>query len=142
MLARSIGPFLLCIRANVGVTRAVVRPKFYCWEPYRVAVSLKSPVSARFSQKERLLDVANIKSQKKRILTNAKATARNRATKSEVRTRLKKANDTIGTDENPEALRLAVKRLDMAAAKRVIHPNQAARKKSRLMKKINAASKK
>jgi len=93
-------------------------------------------------EKERLFDVANIKSQKKRILTNAKATARNRATKSEVRTRLKKANDTIGTDENPEALRLAVKRLDMAAAKRVIHPNQAARKKSRLMKKINAASKK
>ena len=46
--------------------------------------------------------MANIKSQKKRILTNAKATARNRATKSEVRTRLKKANESIGTDENPE----------------------------------------
>jgi small subunit ribosomal protein S20 len=86
--------------------------------------------------------VANIKSQKKRILTNAKATARNRATKSEVRTRLKTANETIGTEDNAEALRLAVKRLDMAAAKRVIHPNQAARKKSRLMKKINAAAKK
>jgi small subunit ribosomal protein S20 len=86
--------------------------------------------------------VANIKSQKKRILTNAKATARNRAVKSEVRTRLKKATDAIGTEDSPEALRLAVKRIDMAAAKRVIHPNQAARKKSRLMKKINAASKK
>jgi len=86
--------------------------------------------------------LANIKSQKKRILTNAKATARNRATKSEVRTRLKTASETIGTADNAEALRLAVKRLDMAAAKRVIHPNQAARKKSRLMKKINAAAKK
>ena len=86
--------------------------------------------------------MANIKSQKKRILTNAKATARNRATKSEVRTRLKTASETIGTADNAEALRLAVKRLDMAAAKRVIHPNQAARKKSRLMKKINAAAKK
>ncbi len=86
--------------------------------------------------------MANIKSQKKRILTNAKATARNRAVKSEVRTRLKKATDAIGTEDSPEALRLAVKRIDMAAAKRVIHPNQAARKKSRLMKKINAASKK
>jgi len=86
--------------------------------------------------------VANIKSQKKRILTNAKATARNRAVKSEVRTRLKKATEAIGTEDSPEALRLAVKRIDMAAAKRVIHPNQAARKKSRLMKKINAASKK
>ena len=86
--------------------------------------------------------MANIKSQKKRILTNAKTTARNRAVKSEVRTRLKKATEAIGTEDSPEALRLAVKRIDMAAAKRVIHPNQAARKKSRLMKKINAASKK
>ena len=84
--------------------------------------------------------MANIKSQKKRILTNAKATARNRAIKSEVRTRLKNANDTIGTPENAEALRLAVKRIDMASAKRVIHPRQAAPKKSRLMKKINASS--
>ena len=83
--------------------------------------------------------MANIKSQKKRILTNAKATLRNRATQSEVRTRIKNAVDTIGTDDNPEALRIAVKRLDMASAKRVIHPNTAARKKSRLMKKINAA---
>ena len=48
---------------------------------------------------------------------------------------------TIGTPENAEALRMAVKRLDMAAAKRVIHPRQAARKKSRLMKRINAAAK-
>ena len=83
--------------------------------------------------------MANIKSQKKRILTNAKATARNRATKSEVRTRLKKANDTIGTDENPEALRLAVKRIDMAVTKGIVHKNAAARRKSRLMKKVNAA---
>ena len=86
--------------------------------------------------------MANIKSQKKRILTNAKATARNRSVKSEVRTRMKTANETIGTPENVEALHLAVKRIDMAAAKRVIHPNQAARKKSRLMKKINAAAQK
>lgn len=83
--------------------------------------------------------MANIKSQKKRILTNAKATDRNKAVKSELRTRIKNANDTVGTPENTEALRLAVKRLDMAASKRVIHPKQAARKKSRLMKKINAS---
>jgi small subunit ribosomal protein S20 len=84
--------------------------------------------------------VANIKSQKKRILTNAKATERNKAVKSELRTRIKNATDTAGKPENVEAMRLAVKRLDMASSKRVIHPNQAARKKSRLMKKINAAS--
>ncbi len=83
--------------------------------------------------------MANIKSQKKRILTNAKATDRNKAVKSELRTRIKNVTDTVGTTENKEALRLAVKRLDMAASKRVIHPKQAARKKSRLMKKINAS---
>jgi small subunit ribosomal protein S20 len=83
--------------------------------------------------------MANIKSQKKRVITNAKRTERNKAVKSEIRTRVKKARDTQGTPENGEALRLAVKRLDMAAAKRIIHPRQAARKKSRLMKQINAA---
>ncbi|MGE0137565.1 MAG: 30S ribosomal protein S20, partial [Ilumatobacteraceae bacterium] len=78
-------------------------------------------------------------SQKKRILTNAKAAARNKAVKSELKTRTKNAVTTAGTDDGAEALRLAVKRLDMAAAKGVIHPNQAARRKSRLMKKLNAA---
>ena len=86
--------------------------------------------------------MANIKSQKKRILTNAKRAARNKSVKSELKTRVKTARAAAGTEQGEEALRLAVKRLDMAAAKRVIHPNQAARKKSRLMKKINAASKK
>jgi small subunit ribosomal protein S20 len=83
--------------------------------------------------------VANIKSQKKRILTNAKRAERNKAVKSELKTRVKTALNTAGTDENAEALRLAMKRLDKAAAKGVIHPNQAARRKSRLAKSINAA---
>jgi len=84
-----------------------------------------------------LLDVANIKSQKKRIITNAKRAERNKAIKSELRTRVKNASAT-GSDED---LRLAVKRIDKAATKGVIHPNTAARRKSRLMKKINAAAK-
>jgi small subunit ribosomal protein S20 len=84
--------------------------------------------------------VANIKSQKKRNLTNAKRAARNKAVKSELKTRVKTATKSIGTDTNDEDLRLAVKRLDMAAAKGVIHPNQAARRKSRLMAKINAGT--
>ena len=83
--------------------------------------------------------VANIKSQKKRILTNAKAAERNKGVKSELKTRVKNATTAAGTDQSEEALRLAVKRLDMAAAKKVIHKNQAARRKSRLMKKLNAA---
>jgi small subunit ribosomal protein S20 len=83
--------------------------------------------------------MANIKSQKKRIITNAKRTERNKAVKSELRTRVKVARETKGSADNAEALRLAVKRLDMAAAKRIIHPRQAARRKSRLMRQLNAA---
>ena len=85
-----------------------------------------------------LLPVANIKSQKKRILTNAKAAERNKSVKSELRTRVKNAEQAAGSADASSALRLAVKRLDMAAAKGVIHPNAAARRKSRLMKKIAA----
>ena len=85
-------------------------------------------------------NVANIKSQKKRILTNAKAAERNKAVKSELKTRSKNAVAAIGSETGDESMRLAVKRLDMAAAKGVIHKNQAARRKSRLMKKLNAGT--
>jgi len=83
--------------------------------------------------------MANIKSQKKRVLTNAKATDRNKAVRSELRTRSKNALASAGTPEADGNLRLAMKRIDMAAAKGVIHPNSAARRKSRLMRQINAA---
>ena len=85
--------------------------------------------------------MANIKSQKKRVITNAKRTERNKAVKSELRSRVKTVRESHGTPENAEALRLAVKRLDMAAAKGVSHPKQAARRKSRLMRQANAAKK-
>ena len=85
------------------------------------------------------LPMANIKSQKKRIRTNAKRAERNKAVRSELKTRVKRAQTTVGTDDNAEAVRMAVKRIDKAAAKGVIHPNAAARKKSRLMKQVNAA---
>jgi small subunit ribosomal protein S20 len=84
--------------------------------------------------------VANIKSQKKRNLTNAKRASRNKAAKSELKTRVKTATSSIGTDANTEDVRLAVKRLDIAASKGIIHPNQAARRKSRLMKKVGAGA--
>jgi small subunit ribosomal protein S20 len=103
-------------------------------EGHGLAVSL-----ARLIQPAREVgNVANIKSQKKRILTNAKAAERNKAVKSELKTRSKNAVNAIGGETVEESMRLAVKRLDMAAAKGVIHKNQAARRKSRLMKKINA----
>lgn len=83
--------------------------------------------------------MANIKSQKKRIITNAKRAERNKAVKSELRTRIKSATVSAGTAANSEDLRLAMKRIDKAAAKGIIHPNAAARKKSRLMRRVNAA---
>ena len=82
--------------------------------------------------------MANIKSQKKRILTNAKRAERNKAVKSELRTRVKTAKSTIGSDTNVEDVSVAVKRIDMATAKGIIHKNTAARRKSRLMKQVNA----
>jgi len=82
--------------------------------------------------------VANIKSQIKRNKTNEIARERNKAVKSEIRTRAKNAVTSIGTENEDAALRLAMKRIDMAAAKGIIHKNQAANKKSGLMKRINA----
>ncbi len=84
--------------------------------------------------------MANIKSQKKRNLTNAKRHERNKSVRAEMKTRTKRAETTVGTDENDEAVRAAVKRIDSAASKGVIHKNAAARKKSRLMKKVNASA--
>ena len=82
--------------------------------------------------------MANIKSQKKRILTNAKAAERNKAVRSELKSRMKKAETTIGEDGNDDAVQEAIKKIDMAAQKGVIHKNAAARKKSRLLKKVHA----
>lgn len=84
--------------------------------------------------------MANIKSQKKRIKTNAKRQERNKAVRSEVKTRVKTAKAAVGTENEADALRAAVKRLDTAATKGVLHKNAVARYKSRLMKRANAAS--
>jgi small subunit ribosomal protein S20 len=81
--------------------------------------------------------MANIKSQKKRNLTNAKRHDRNQSVRSELKTRVKTAIRTVGTEENSEALRMAIKRLDKAASKGIIHKNQAANRKSRLVRRLN-----
>jgi small subunit ribosomal protein S20 len=83
--------------------------------------------------------MANIKSQKKRNITNAKRHERNKAVKAELKTRVKVAEASADTGD-VAAVRTAVKRIDMAVAKGIIHKNAGARKKSRLMKKVNAAS--
>ena len=82
--------------------------------------------------------MANIKSQIKRIRTNEISRLRNKAVKSEVRTRLKSAVAAAGTENEEAALRLAIQRLDKAVSKGVIHKNQAANRKSGLMKRVAA----
>ena len=83
--------------------------------------------------------MANIKSQIKRNRQNEQRRLRNKAVRSEVKTRIKTAVAAAegGGAEGAEAARIAAKRLDKAAAKGVIHKNQAARRKSRLMKRLN-----
>jgi len=80
--------------------------------------------------------VANIKSQIKRNKQTAVDRERNKAVKSELRTRTKNAVAAVGTEDEESALRAAIKRIDMAASKGVIHKNQAANKKSGLMHRI------
>jgi small subunit ribosomal protein S20 len=82
--------------------------------------------------------VANIKSQKKRNKTNAKRAERNKSVRSELKTRTKNVARAADADDAAATTQLAQKRLDKAAAKGIIHKNQAARRKSRLMKKANA----
>jgi small subunit ribosomal protein S20 len=86
--------------------------------------------------------MANIKSQIKRNRTNEISRLRNNKAKSEVKTRLKTAIAAAeaGADTAADDLRLAVKRLDKAAARGIIHKNQASNRKSRLIKRINAVT--
>jgi small subunit ribosomal protein S20 len=83
--------------------------------------------------------MANIKSQIKRNRQSVVLREKNKAVRSEVRTRTKNAllAAHTGAEDAEEVLRLAVKRIDKAAAKGIIHANQAARRKSRLMRHTN-----
>ncbi len=82
--------------------------------------------------------MANIKSQIKRNRQNERRRLRNKSVRSEMRTRSKVAVTAAesGDDDALDALRAAVKRIDKAAAQGVIHKNQAANRKSRLMRRI------
>ncbi|HEY5272134.1 MAG TPA: 30S ribosomal protein S20 [Acidimicrobiales bacterium] len=86
--------------------------------------------------------MANIKSQIKRNRQSVVLREKNKAVRSEVRTRSKNAllAAQTGAEDAETVLRLAVKRIDKAAAKGIMHPNQAARRKSRLMRHTNEAS--
>jgi small subunit ribosomal protein S20 len=85
--------------------------------------------------------VANIKSQKKRILTNEKARQRNKAVKSALRTDIRKFNEAAAAGDAEKAQQLAkvaTRSLDKAASKGVIHANQAANRKSAVASKAAA----
>ena len=84
----------------------------------------------------------NIKSAKKRVKVIATKTARNKATKSALRTAVKKAYYAVDTnaDNKTEAVRLAIKKIDQATAKGILHKNTAARKVSRLTKAVNSVA--
>ena len=84
--------------------------------------------------------MANIKSQIKRNRQNEKRRLRNKSVRAEMRTRGKSAVAAAeaGTEDSAELLRLAVKRIDKAAAQGVIHKHTAANHKSRLICRVAA----
>jgi small subunit ribosomal protein S20 len=86
--------------------------------------------------------VANIKSQIKRNRTNEKRRVRNKGVRSEVKTRVKQAVTAAeeGAENAEQAARLAQASLAKAAKKGVIHKNQAARRQSRLAKRLARTS--
>jgi small subunit ribosomal protein S20 len=87
--------------------------------------------------------MANIKSQKKRILTNEKARLRNQTVTSRLKTQARKFREALASGDRAAAetaLLAACKAYDKAAAAGVIHKNNAANHKSRLRKQFNAAA--
>ena len=81
----------------------------------------------------------NIKSAKKRVLVSENNAMRNKATRSELRTAIKKADAAIANNaaDKDAAVKLAVKKIDAASTKGILHKNNAARKKSALVKRLN-----
>ena len=77
----------------------------------------------------------------KRVKDNKTKTAANKSRKSNLKTILKNADAacTANSADKADAIRVAIKKVDQAAAKGLMHKNCAARKKSQLAKKLNAA---
>ncbi len=84
--------------------------------------------------------VPNIKSAKKRVKVNRTKAAANKARKSNLKTMIKKAELAAATNapDKEAVVRAAIKRVDQACAKNLLHKNNAARKKSHLAKLLNA----
>ncbi|HVC70277.1 MAG TPA: 30S ribosomal protein S20 [Acidimicrobiales bacterium] len=104
----------------------------------RIRRAQQAPVPS-LEQRER--HVANIKSQIKRNRQNERRRLKNKSVRSEMRTRTKTAVSAIdaGAEDTSETIRMAVRRIDRAAAQGVIHKNQASNRKSRLMRRAARA---
>lgn len=86
--------------------------------------------------------MANTASARKRIRTNARRHNRNVMVRSALKTLVKKSAQSVNAknEVSKESLAAALKALDQAAAKGIIHKNQAARRKSRLVRRFNIAN--
>ena len=83
----------------------------------------------------------NIKSAKQRVLVIEKKTAVNKAVKSALKTQIKKFLAAVTAGNKEEATKLypeTVSAIDSAASKGILHKNNAANKKAKLAKKLNA----
>lgn len=83
----------------------------------------------------------NIKSAKKRVKVIATKTARNKSVRSDLRTAIKKAEFALadGAADKEAVVKVAVKKIDKAVTKGILHKNNAARKKSQLALRLNRA---
>lgn len=84
--------------------------------------------------------MANIKQQKKRVLTNEKRRVRNKSVRSAVRTDIRKFREAVESGDKAAAekqLRFASRKLDKAVSKGVFHRNNAANKKSNMARALN-----
>jgi small subunit ribosomal protein S20 len=125
-------------RTNQGGTSAVIHGvicRFWfarCRADNLITPTKQIPLTSRAQA------VANIKQQKKRILTNEKARQRNKAVKSSLKTAVRRFNAAAEAGDANQAATLArdaSRKLDKAASKGVIHKNQAANRKSAIAKR-------
>ena len=113
------------------------RPGFMLSQLTRLPSTFLAPAFIERESK----NVANIKSQIKRIGTNKKSQERNKAVKSEVKTAVRQAREAIATGDAAAAtaaVATASMKLDKAASKGVLHKNQVANRKSAIAKQVAA----
>lgn len=120
----------------------------FCFFPKNACISRKSVLKYILTQdfifyfkvSEEVFGLPNIKSAKKRVLIGKARNARNKATKSDLKTAIKKFEAAAAEGNRTDAdgaYKVAVKKVDQAVAKGVLHKNAAAHKKSAMTLKLN-----